>query len=131
ILWKALASFTLALSAMIVVIVVATLLIQELTERTVAIEPIFVPKELADKGYAPDVAARRLRDAVNRFVARALASMKGPEIALRGDVPDIVVPTVGISIDSIATAMRGFLHSNRHRSISGEFTIADGQLWLR
>ena len=130
-LWKALSSFTLTLSATIAVIVVATLLTQELTRQTVAIEPISVPKELAEKGYAPDVAARRLRDAVNTFVARAQTSVAGPEIALKGDVPDIVVPTVGISIDSIARAMRGFLRMNRHRGISGEFTIADGQLWLR
>jgi hypothetical protein len=130
-LWKALSSFALSLSAMIVVIVVTTLLIQGLIRRTVAIEPISVPKELADKGYIPEVAARRLRDAVHTFVTKSETSMKGPEIALHGDVPDIVVPTVGISIDSITKAMRGFLQSNRHRSISGEFTIADGLLWLR
>lgn len=129
--WNALCGLTLSLSAMIAVIVVSTLLVQELTRRTLAIEPISVPKELADKGYAPDVAARRMKDAVNTFVARARTSTKGPEIALRGDVPDIVVPTVGISVDNIATALRGILHSDRHRSISGEFTVADGLLWLR
>jgi len=76
---------------MITVVVVATLLVQNLTRRTIAIEPVSVPKELAENGYTPDVAARRLRDAVNVFVAQAQTSMKGPEIALRGDVPDIVV----------------------------------------
>jgi hypothetical protein len=129
--WRALSSFTLSLSAMITVVVVATLLVQNLTRRTIAIEPVSVPKELAENGYTPDVAARRLRDAVNVFVAQAQTSMKGPEIALRGDVPDIVVPTVGISIDSIAAAIRGFLHSNLHQSISGEFTITNRLLWLR
>jgi tetratricopeptide (TPR) repeat protein len=57
--------------------------------------------------------------------------MKGPNIALHGEVPDIVVPTVGISIDSIAETIRGFLHSSLRRRISGEFTISDRQLWLR
>ena len=129
-LWKALGSFVLALSGVIAVVVIAILLIQGLTRRTIALQPIAVPKELADRGYAPDVAASRLRDAMNAVVARSLAP-KGPEIALRGDVPDIVVPTVGMSIDSVVTAIRGFLHSNRRRTVSGEFTIADGRLWLR
>jgi hypothetical protein len=129
--WRALTSFTLTLSAVFTVVVIGMLLIQELTRRTIAIEPISVPKELAENGYVPEVAARRLRDAVNAFVVKAKAFMKGPDIALRGEVPDIVVPTVGISISSIAEAIRGFLHSSLHRRISGEFTIGDRLLWLR
>ena len=130
-LWKALGSLVIALAGTIAVIVVAILLIQGLMRRTVAIEPISVPKELADKGYSPDVAAARLRDAMHALVARADARTEGPNIAMRGEVPDIVVPTVGISVDNIVTAIRGFLHSNRRRSVSGEFVIAEGRLWLR
>ena len=129
-LWRALASLTLALSGLVAAVVIATLMVQGLTRHTVAVLPIAVPKELADKGFVPEVAASRLRDAMNAVAERSQAP-KGPEIALRSDVPDIVVPTVGISIDSIVTAIRGFLHRNRRRTISGEFTVADGQLWLR
>src|SRR5262249_49547158 len=43
------------------------LLITSVTERTTAIEPISVPKSLAERGYTPDVAAQRLRDAMNRY----------------------------------------------------------------
>ena len=129
-LWRALASLTLALSGLVAAVVIATLMVQGLTRHTVAVLPIAVPKQLADKGFVPEVAASRLRDAMNAVAERSQAP-KGPEIALRSDVPDIVVPTVGISIDSIVTAIRGFLHSNRRRTISGEFTVADGQLWLR
>jgi hypothetical protein len=129
--WRAFSSFTLSLSVVVSVIVIIILLIQELTRRTLVIEPISVPKELAENGYAPDVTARRFRDAVNAFVEQAKTSMKGPDIALHGEVPDIVVPTVGISIDSVAEAIRGFLHSSQRRRISGEFTTSDGLLWLR
>jgi hypothetical protein len=118
-------------SAVFTVVVIALLLIQELTPGAIAIEPISVPKELAENGYAPEVAARRLRDTVNAFAVEAKASVKGPDTALRGEVPDIVVPTVGISISSIAEAIRGFPHSSLHRRISGEFTIGDRLLWLR
>jgi hypothetical protein len=130
-LWKTITGFALSLSAVAVPVIVVALLWQEFTQRSVAIESITVPKELADNGYAPDVAARRLRDAVNLFVKKARASMKGPEIALRGDLPDIVVPAVGISLDSFVTVVRRFWHSSLHQSISGEFTVADRMLWLR
>ena len=69
---------------------------------------------------------------MNLFVKKARASMKGPDIALRGDVLHIVVPAVGISLDSFVTMIRQqFLHNSRHQSISGEFTIADHSAWLR
>ena len=100
-LWRALASLTLALSGLVAAVVIATLMVQGLTRHTVAVLPIAVPKELADKGFVPEVAASRLRDAMNAVAERSQAP-KGPEIALRSDVPDIVVPTVGISIDSIS-----------------------------
>jgi hypothetical protein len=66
--WRVFSSFVLSLSAVTAVILIAILLIQELTRRTLVIEPISVPKELAENGYAPDVAARRLRDAVSAYV---------------------------------------------------------------
>lgn len=107
-LWKALSSFVLSLSAIASVILVAVLFLLELTRRAVVFEPISVPKELADNGFSPEVAAQRLRDAVNGIVTKAHAWTKGPEIALKGEVPEIVVPTVGISIDNIAELLRTF-----------------------
>src|SRR6266480_5887404 len=47
-------------------------LITSVTERTTAIEPISVPKSLAESGYTPDVAAQRLRDAMNRYAKKAI-----------------------------------------------------------
>ncbi|MGD0434514.1 MAG: hypothetical protein ABSA58_25820 [Acetobacteraceae bacterium] len=129
--WLVLSGFTLGLSGLVAVSIVVMLLIPELTRRTVSIEPIAVPKELLENGYSPDVASRRLRDALARFVMRANASVKGPEIALRGDVPDIVVPTVGLPLDSLATVIRELLGIKGHQRIAGEFTMADGLLWLR
>ncbi len=129
--WKTLSGFILSLAGVVTVVLIAGLLTKELTRRALVIEPISVPKSLAENGYAPEVAARRLRDAVNAFVAKAHTSVQGPEIALRGEIPEIIVPTVGLSIESFAAAIRGFLHSSLHRQVTGEFTIADGLLSLR
>lgn len=76
---------------------VFALLTKELTQHRLYIEPISVPKLMIENGYTPDVAARRLRDAINRVVTAAESIKHGPNVSLHGDQPDIVVPTVGIA----------------------------------
>jgi tetratricopeptide (TPR) repeat protein len=127
-----------------VVIVVTTIVVQGLTQHATVIEPISVPKSLADSGYTPEVAGRRLRDAIFRFATTLNTAPKNPDaqsnaaeynfgvsgFALQGDLPNIIVPTVGISLDAVVTTMRSLLHSTRSKNISGEFTIKDKLLWL-
>jgi hypothetical protein len=129
--WKTTASFVLSLSAVTTVIVVAALLVEDLTRNAIYIEPISVPKSMAELGYTPEVSARRLRDAINRVVSAAHTSISGPNVALHGDQPDIVVPTVGISLSTIARSIRGFLHIHKRQTISGEFTEARGKFQIR
>jgi tetratricopeptide (TPR) repeat protein len=114
----------------LVVVIVATILVQGLTQSATVFEPISVPKSLADSGYTPEVASRRLRDAIDKYATSANTQMKNPEFALHGDLPNIIVPTVGISLDAVVTTMRTLLRSTRSRSITGEFTIKDKLLWL-
>ena len=115
----------------IVVVFVVAIVIRGLTEHVTVIEPLSVPKELEDRGYTPEVAGKRMRDAVNRFASSVNTSMKNPEIALPGELPNIVVPTVGLSLDAIVASIRTLLRSTRSRSVTGEFTSVDKQLWLR
>jgi hypothetical protein len=70
-------------------------------DRAITIRAISVPKSLTDNGYAPEVASQRLRDALNAYVAMS-RTQKLIHISLGSDQPDIVVPTVGLSIDTIA-----------------------------
>jgi tetratricopeptide (TPR) repeat protein len=116
---------------LIAMVLITVLLVEGLIERKIAIEPISVPKDLVDRGFTPEVAAKRLHDALERVTLEANTHMRGPEVALRGDLPDIVVPTVGLSLDAIMSSIRTFLRSTRRRSISGEFTVRDKLLWLR
>jgi tetratricopeptide (TPR) repeat protein len=131
ILGDALYKLAVRLPWVVAVAIIAIFLIQGLTQRTTSIEPISVPKALAESGYTPEVAGQRLRDAIVHFVLTTKTYMKGPNIALHGELPNIVVPTVGISLDTIASSIRTFLRSTHRRSISGEFTIKDKLLWLR
>src|SRR5262249_2297016 len=52
-------------------------------------------------------------------------------IALNSEVPNMVVPTVGVSLSTIITSIRGLLGMKWHRTISGEFLEKNQRLWLR
>jgi hypothetical protein len=61
-----------ALSWIVIFIVIGVLVVEELARDVVTIEPISVPKTLAENGYTPEVASRRLHDAITHY-----ASIKG------------------------------------------------------
>ena len=112
-------------------LVIIAIVVQALTQRVTIIEPLSVPKALADRGYSPDVAAQRFRDAMTHFAASVDTSMKKAEVALHAELPNIVVPTVGISLNAVMVSLRTLFHGARAQSIGGEFIIVHDQLWLR
>jgi tetratricopeptide (TPR) repeat protein len=114
-----------------VVGVVVITLVRGVTHHSTVVGLISVPKELAERGYTSDVAAGRLRDAMLKFANAANTQMKGPEVALHGDLPDIIVPTVGISLDAITSTLHTLFRITRSRTLTGELTIKDKLLWLR
>jgi len=115
----------------VVVVVVLAVMIRSLSQHTTAIEPISVPKMLAEGGYTPEVAAQRLRDAMTTFAEEAKIQLQNSAIVTRGELPTIAVPTVGLSLDAITSTIRSFFGNTRHRSISGELIVVDKLLWLR
>ena len=80
------------------------------------IAPIAVPRTLAEAGYTADVAAQRLHDALNKVVE--VASEKGPRVALQADLPNVVVPGVGLSLETIAADIRALFHITGRWNIS-------------
>jgi tetratricopeptide (TPR) repeat protein len=102
-----------------------------LFHRLVVILPISVTKDMEEKGYTPDVTASHLRDAMNRYVVDARTSAAGSGLALHSDLPDFVVPTVGLSFEAIVGQIRTFLRIERRQNISGEITSVDQKLRLR
>jgi tetratricopeptide (TPR) repeat protein len=112
-------SILLALALGISVIAKATM------NRGVLIEPISVPKELAERGITPEAAAHFIvdemvilsdsADTLKRFDA---VGTSGPEFAK----PKIEVPGTGISIDTIVYYLRDFLGQSDTK-ISGEIII--------
>jgi Flp pilus assembly protein TadD len=129
--WKELAAFVLSVASICAVAIIAVLLWKALTQKTIAVAPISVPRMLAENGYTAEVAAQRLHDALNKVVEDAHSRKNGPEVALQADLPSIVVPAIGLSLETVAADIRTFFRIAGRWNISGEFTIGQKQLLLR
>jgi len=116
-------------------LLICGLIAQDLMRDVATIEPISVPKALSDNGYTPEVAGHRLRDALNSY---ASLSRTGPfsdeansylnldlNIADRDELPDFVVPQIGLSLNAIVSSIRSVLHSRSGPTISGEIVFRD------
>src|SRR5262245_36491247 len=114
----------------IAIVFISWIVIQGLTQQPTVIKDISVPKTLSEAGYTSDVAGHRMRDALYELKKQAHTQMRRPEVALAGELPAIVVPTVGISLDAIVSSLRTLFRSTRSRTITGEVTINNDLLWL-
>jgi hypothetical protein len=52
---------------------------------------------LDERGFTAEVAAQRLSDGITEFVRGANARMKGTDIELQSDEPNIIVPAVNVT----------------------------------
>jgi tetratricopeptide (TPR) repeat protein len=104
---------------------------ESVTRKVISIAPISVPKVLATNGYTSDVAAQRLQSALNDIVKVAHSVKKGgPDVAMQADLPGIVVPSTGVSIEVLASYIRSFFRNESRWNVSGEITIVEKKLWL-
>jgi hypothetical protein len=65
--WQDLLSFALSLAGVLSFLIIAVLLGRLALSDAINIEPIGVPKTLAEEGYTSEVAARRLQDEMRRL----------------------------------------------------------------
>jgi tetratricopeptide (TPR) repeat protein len=99
-----------------------SVLIQTVARQTIDVRPFDVPKVLADRGFSPTVAARRLRDAIEHIVSESGSSAERPQFAPEG--PDIVIHEVWLQPEAIASWLGNRLHLRPRQDITGEITIA-------
>ena len=100
--------------------------LQSLFEDVVTLEPISVPKIFSENGFTPEVASRHLRDALNNFVDKANSKMPDRNVALHGELPTIIVPGVGLSLDTILSSARRLFPYGNSQTIFGEFILRGG-----
>ncbi len=112
------------------VLVVALLLVQYFREPVVIV-PFSVPRVLSDQGVTDAVAAEELRQRIYAVYQRAtLNDRAGSGIALAPEIPDITVPTTGVSVNTIFDAISAVLPWKTRSTISGAFTGDGGNLRL-
>jgi tetratricopeptide (TPR) repeat protein len=106
-------------------VVICVLIFQDLSRDLVTIEPISTPKTFAEDGYTPEVASRRLHDALNKYADNAGTSMQNRKVESREELPDFIVPKIDLSINAIVASIRDVLHHNSGQRITGEFVVHD------
>ncbi len=121
---------SLRLSATASLTVVIAFFVIALTDRSITIEPLSVPKTLAEQGFTATVAARVLRDAITTLAGTAKTTLLPHTTVQSTDLPDITIPTIGISVQTLATQLRHFLGITSHQTLSGEITRQGDRLFL-
>jgi len=111
--------FSLALIALLVALAYA--LWRELRRNTIVLDPLEVPRELAERGYTPGVVTERLLDAIHTI--QSVANTQKPR---RGHVAsalqaDIQIPVGQLSIKSFARYFRQLFDRPELR-LAGEIT---------
>lgn len=127
-LWKIAVGVAVAVTAVVTLGVAGYAIALSLFKNSITIEPISTPKSLVESGYTPEVAASELKNAMSRAMSAIQAP--GPQMALRADQPDVAVPSVNVSAQTIVSSARKFLPFLEAKVITGEVTIADDKLWL-
>lgn len=101
-----------------------------LLDRSVVIQPLSVPRPLADAGFTGDVASSVIRDKIHDLYHQAQTAIPQREILQQSDLLDISVPGVGISIQALRSQFRSFLGLGTHQTVSGELTLDSGALFV-
>jgi Flp pilus assembly protein TadD len=130
VLLKNVTSTVFSLSAAALAILIVSLFIWALWGQTISIQPLSVPKLVAENGFTPDVIASKLRDVINTMLSQARSPKKYREITQQNELPDIVVPSVGISVQALAAKVHTFLGITRRQNITGELATQGGLLFL-
>lgn len=130
--WKGVAIIYLSAIALWVIGYSLYDLFTDFVSKRLVIEPIVIPKILADKGYTPEAAARRLRDALIEIRRYSDGPTEDVDVDMKGgdDVPNISVPGLGVPLESVATLIRAIKRLGYHPTVSGEIVFIDSKLQL-
>src|SRR5947208_3055575 len=90
---------------------------------------------MTEAGLTADVAALRLKDEINGLAEKTSTFDKNRvdknrEIIPSAELPDIVVPGVGISVQTLAAQISNFLGIKNRHKITGEFVTRAGQIFV-
>ncbi|TLG79017.1 tetratricopeptide repeat protein [Methylocystis sp. B8] len=129
--WTSLRNLLLNVVGTAIFIGASMLLYDGVMQPTIAISPISVPETLEKSGYTSEIAANELRAALNKVVADAKSAKKSADVAGRSDIPDIVVPRTGLSVETIAAQVRKLFGLTNRWQATGGISIEGDQYKLQ
>ena len=113
-----------------ILIIAVVLVVADFFRSTIVIQPIQVPKELADQGYSPEVIAKRLLDEVLLIKRGAHSARKAQRFDSQIDQIDVQVPVLGVQLRSVLSYLRGLVGAGDPQ-ISGEIIKDKAGLRMR
>ena len=117
-------------SVVVAIGILGSLLVLIFHRHSLDLDAIGVPETLSKAGFTSEVATQHLRDAIYAVQERAETSMTKTGVDISQDLSAITIPQTGLSLQSVAVAVRSLVPGWRHE-VSGEFVQLENGLLLR
>jgi tetratricopeptide (TPR) repeat protein len=117
-------------SAVIAIWVLGSLLILTFHRHSLDLDAIGVLETLSKVGFTSKVATQHLRDAIYAVQQRAQTNMALTGVDTDWELSEITIPKTGLSLQSVAVAVRSLLPGWRHE-VSGEFVQSGNGISLQ
>lgn len=127
---KAMREYIVNLSFFTALILVGLVAYKTLTDKTIRINPIEVPSDLAGKGFTRDLVPKRIADEIRAIQIRASTIKEGSKLAPDLGEIEIQIPGAKVSVSSLVDQFGTFLGFEK-REISGEITRTDTAYAIR
>jgi Flp pilus assembly protein TadD len=111
-----------------VILLVAEKTIQK---HRLIIDPIAVPKSLAEEGFSTEVVTQHLRDAIKELQNRAPTPIEKNRVDVSESIPDVTIPKIGVTVGDVASSLHQFLPKDWQHEISGEFFESGSEIYVR
>ena len=129
-LFKEILTFTTTSLLLLVLIAIIIAAYKSLNDQVVVVEPIQMPKALADRGYTPDVAAKRIIDEVVTLTTEVKSLKTGRNLVTDWDATNIQLPAVGLNFNNFTNYLR-IMFGIPYTKVSGEATLTGDTYALR
>jgi tetratricopeptide (TPR) repeat protein len=117
-------------SVIIAAWILVSLIVLIFHRHSIDLDAIGVPETLSKAGFTSEVATQHLRDAIYAVQERSQTTMAKTGVDTDQDLSGITIPKTGLSLQSVAVAVRSLLPGWRHE-VSGEFVQSVNGILLR
>jgi len=116
---KSIREVTVSLTVTLVVVALIVIVVRQLLQKSIVVQPIAVPQTMADKGFTSEVTAQWILDQIIVMQNKAVTLKDSQILAQQWQQFDMEVPGSGLSVQTIGQVLRQSLGIEQ-RKISGE-----------